>query len=191
MIKRLIDKESRPFYRTGQAHYVKRIAALVLELMRERDLNYKNAKSAEAHFDDIEWVAALKAHADSTETFRVVSEFSSDLQHMSNQKWKEALHLTLDKLNAIQLRFHQLPDPLRQTMFLKATSRYFDVACKSKSKRGYTFTQALEDENKKGQYLPSNEFDQNFIELVNHYKKWRSRNKGLVMRIERGDNGVT
>jgi hypothetical protein len=94
-------------------------------------------------------------------------------------------------LHKYRSKFHQDRDPRRWRLFINATARYFIARRNATSKRGYPFVKALEDENNSAHLIPLKEFDLDFVNIANHYKVWRNKNRDLVQEIQQRNAVVT
>lgn len=135
-------------------------------------LNIQQAKSVETIFEHIKWLRNLYGVAQGRNTFKKMCEVLEKLGSMSERE----LEKIRTEFRELQLKFHQVPDPNREQLFVDATAKYFTELKKIKTKRGYTFAKALYDVNNVKNYIPDKEFNDDFDAILNHYKKWRRNN---------------
>lgn len=184
-------QESESFYKRMQASNITRMMIAISELTQQTKLNNQSATCVETIVSSIESLVFWTGQAESRETSdKVLKLLIQQFRTSSEVSRKDIQRLEVD-LNKIKTRFHQQTDPILHNLFLKATYRHADSLGTSKLKRGYTFGQALQDENAEGKHLPEMELSQHFQKFVFHYKTWRSRNKTLVSSIHGGNAVVT
>ncbi len=197
--KRLIWKDAGSLFKKSQPYHVRRsllilqkdvvrliheISDNVLKIARERTPNYRNKK-------EIEWlfygIGNLVSNTTIIESFITGSDTFQNMLYVvkvSNFIMKSQKDKLIKQLEIYKRKFHQEADPIRELLFRKATARHFAMNKITKSKRGYTWKKALEDENAESKLIPEREFDNSYVELVNHFKVWRVRNKISSMTEE-------
>lgn len=181
--KKLLSKPSKPFTIEFQKHYIGGISAFLRYVMQGTKLDPRNAHHVEGFFRDIlglvSFTASDSARKASNEMFQTMMDYLKERKAISDVQTNE--------LKVKLRRFQREKDPKKVELFKNATIRRNNVVREQTSKRGYTYTQALEDENNAVGYYSKKEFDEMYVDLANYFRKWRSGNKAWVLEIERGN----
>jgi hypothetical protein len=182
LTKTLCHKEYSARYNEWIQHTVRDFGLSLGQVVYEMEFAYVNVQSVEWVYNSVQRL--IRAHG--MAHFEVASKNTMQaIEQVIRTMSGIGKHNRQELLKRLAM-FHQVPDLKRGDLFEKATHQYFKRMQSSKTKRGYTWKKALEDVNEGMGIIPKSEFDNKYIELVNHYKTWRSRNRDLVERIKEG-----